>query len=69
MSARFHARDQKVAVAKAAAYTGLPPRTIKYLADAGRLPYTTLGGTARPRRWFALSDLDRLLVEHRGKSA
>jgi hypothetical protein len=63
MSHRFYARDELMTTAKASVYTGLPPRTLKYLADTRRLRYEVLVNAARPIRRFRRSALDALLRE------
>jgi len=67
MAAKFRARDDLLTLQAAADYTGLSRRTLKRLADRGRVAYETLNdGTVRPWRRFRRSVLDGLLVKHGG---
>ncbi len=58
----FRARESLLTTAKAAAYTGLPNRTIRWLADSRRLPFVQLAGSLRGKRFFRASDLDRVVL-------
>lgn len=61
--AHFVARDDLLTTKQAAAYTGLNPRTIKFMTESGRLPYCVLAGTTRPFRRYRRSGLNNIVIE------
>jgi hypothetical protein len=58
---RFIARDDLMRTERAAEFTGLTARQIRYYAETGVLPYEVVPGARRPIKLFRRSDLVRLL--------
>lgn len=57
-------RESKTLQAReAAAYLGISHGTLQKLAKAGRIKGTPIGTGPRPRRVYAVAELDRFLAE------